>query len=174
MSKLVRGDRLPSDLRREVLARYVYRWTSDNPDRERMWRGREGAPTIPLVSDAQWLRDHAFYVTARGTLDRRRASAEPAYMAEDEGAGSRHATRKGARAKSARAVFRRRGAPVEILPSPMYRAARGRGIIHKTRKRGVLMEDARIGPEAGWDVYDVVLDDGEMTSAYGFDLRPIE
>lgn len=91
MSKLVRGDQLPSDLRREVLARYPYRWTSDNPRRESAWRNIEGKPTIPLVSDAQWLRDHAFYVTDRGTLDKRRNKhAEPAYGLED----THHATKK--------------------------------------------------------------------------------
>jgi hypothetical protein len=95
MSKLVRGDQLPSDLRREILARYLYRWTSDNQERERAWRGIKGAPTIPLVSDAQWLREHAFYVTDRGTLDKRKKGAEPAYMMEHESPGKpQHATRK--------------------------------------------------------------------------------
>lgn len=94
MSKLVRGDQLPSNLRREVLASYPYRWTSDNRERERVWRGIEGAPTIPLISDAQWLREHAFYVTDRGTLDKRKKHAEPAYMIEHEPAKAHHATRK--------------------------------------------------------------------------------
>jgi hypothetical protein len=39
MSKLVRGDQLPSNLRREVLSSYLYRWTSDNPQRDRAWQG---------------------------------------------------------------------------------------------------------------------------------------
>ena len=95
MSKLVRGDQLPSSLRRQVLARYVHRWTSDNPQREHAYRGYEGKPTIPLVSDEQWLREHAFYVTDRGTLDARRKHAEPAYMIEDKGAAKTHrATKK--------------------------------------------------------------------------------
>jgi hypothetical protein len=93
MSKLVRGDRLPSDLRRQVLSRYVHRWTSDNRDRERVWRGVKGAPTIPLQSDDQWLREHAFWVTSKGTLDARRKHAEPAFMIEDE-AKNTHATKK--------------------------------------------------------------------------------
>ena len=84
MSKLVRGDQLPSNLRREVLSSYVYRWTSDNPQRERAWTGIKGAPTMPLVSDEQWLRDHAFYVTDRGTLDKKRKHAHPAYLIEDK------------------------------------------------------------------------------------------
>jgi hypothetical protein len=84
MSKPVRGDQLPSNLRREVLSQYVYRWTSDNPQRERAW-STAGAPTMPLVSDEQWLRDHAFYVTDRGTLDKKRNKhANPAYVIEDK------------------------------------------------------------------------------------------
>jgi len=95
MSKLVRGDQLPSSLRRQVLARYVHRWTRDNPQREHAYRGHEGKPTIPLVSDEQWLREHAFYVTDRGTLDARRKHAEPAYMIEDKSSTKEHhATKK--------------------------------------------------------------------------------
>lgn len=67
-----------------------------------------------------------------------------------------------------RTTFRRAGTKVSIEPSPSGRRA---GLIHKGRKYGVLMEDARIGPAAGWDVYDVRLPDGSETSAYGFDLR---
>lgn len=37
---------------------------------------------------------------------------------------------------------------------------------------GVLLEDARVGPDAGWDVYDIRLPSGKETSAYGFDLKP--
>ena len=37
---------------------------------------------------------------------------------------------------------------------------------------GTILEDGRIGPDAGWDVYDVRLDDGRETFAYGFNLRP--
>lgn len=66
------------------------------------------------------------------------------------------------------ASFRRAGTKVSIEPSP---SGRGKGLMHKTRKYGVLMEDARVGPGAGWDVYDVRLPDGTETSAYGFDLR---
>ena len=39
----------------------------------------------PLVTDAEWLRTHAFYVTRRGRLDLRRRHAEPAcLLAEGE------------------------------------------------------------------------------------------
>ena len=63
------------------------------------------------------------------------------------------------------------GTKVSIEPTPSARRRGGKGLIHKTRKYGVLMEDARIGPGGGWDVYDVRLPDGSETSAYGFDLR---
>jgi len=110
MSKLVRGDQLPSSLRRQVLARYVHRWTSDNPQREHAYRGYEGKPTIPLVSDEQWLREHAFYVTDRGTLDARRKHAEPAYMIEDKGTAKTHrATKKSGGLKHWKVKFTRRG-----------------------------------------------------------------
>jgi hypothetical protein len=74
----VRGDRLPSALREQVLRSYTYRWTKDNPHRERMWRGIPGAPTIPLISDEQWLREHAFEVTKKGKLSLRSRHAAPA------------------------------------------------------------------------------------------------
>jgi hypothetical protein len=70
------------------------------------------------------------------------------------------------------ATYRRKGTHVCIKPTPEYRRKKGQGIIHLSKKCGVLMEDARIGPEAGWDVYDVRLDDGEETAAYGFDMTP--
>ena len=39
-------------------------------------------PTIPLVSDDEWLRQHAFYVTANGDLSQRHRHCEPALMVE--------------------------------------------------------------------------------------------
>lgn len=35
---------------------------------------------------------------------------------------------------------------------------------------GKIMEEGRIGPDAGWDVYDVMLDSGRETFAHGFEL----
>jgi len=56
----------------------------------------------------------------------------------------------------------------------VFRRARtnpkGRGMSYPAG-RVVLLEDARIGPDAGWDVVDVRLDDGEESSAYSFDLN---
>jgi len=80
--RLVRGDRLPAEARAEVLRAYIYRWTAENPDRERAWRGIKGQPTLPLQSDAAWLAEHAFHVTDSGRLARNRHRAEPAFMAD--------------------------------------------------------------------------------------------
>lgn len=97
--RLVRGDRLPPQARRDVLASYGYRWTHENAKRI----GRcpacaqqaacGGAAEVngtpwheyhnPLVSDEQWLRDHAFYVTRLGALSRRHRHCEPGWMAEE-------------------------------------------------------------------------------------------
>jgi len=67
----------------------------------------------------------------------------------------------------------RAGTLVSIRPTPKHRRERGTGLIHLEPKEGVLLEDARIGPEAGWDVYDVQLANGKTTSAYGFDMTPL-
>lgn len=111
---LIRGDELRPELQRQVLARYVHRHTVENarqsyhgrcPNCEQMaaigfrtgWPG--DAPKIwtrdewhayhtthgaPLVTDAEWLRAHAFYVTRSGHLDERRHYAEPAIIADRE------------------------------------------------------------------------------------------
>jgi len=97
--KLVRGDRLTPRQRREVLAGFIYRWTTENPQRVRAWGGcskcdvrhpyvnskssdGHSHPTIPLVSDDAWLRQHAFYVTAPGGLSQRHRHCEPALTIE--------------------------------------------------------------------------------------------
>jgi hypothetical protein len=64
--RLVHGDRLPDDARREALARFVHRYL-----------GRKVWPT-----DAEWLAGHAFYVTKSGRLSRSHHHCEPAFMAE--------------------------------------------------------------------------------------------
>jgi len=79
---VIRGDKLPRHLQEEVLRTFIYRWTTDNTQREHAWRNLE-KPRIPLITDAQWLREHAFHVTKAGKLDVRHAHAEPHYMADD-------------------------------------------------------------------------------------------
>lgn len=81
---LIKGSRLTRAQREIVLATYLYRWTRDNPRREDYWRGIAGKPTMPLVSDAEWLADHAFHFIADGSrLHARHRHCEPAYMAEE-------------------------------------------------------------------------------------------
>lgn len=77
---LIRGDQLPENARRQVLAAYVYRWTHDNKERKRAWSCAGGTPSMPLISDDQWLKEHAFHVTRSGDLDARYRHAEPAFL----------------------------------------------------------------------------------------------
>jgi hypothetical protein len=97
---LVRGDRLPHNLQLEVLRRFIYRWTKDNSDRARVYHCpvckvpggdpnggvpcRQYHPTMPLQTDAQWLKEHAFHVTKdMSRLMHNRRHAEPSYMAKE-------------------------------------------------------------------------------------------
>lgn len=38
-------------------------------------------------------------------------------------------------------------------------------------KCGVILDEARIGADAGWDIYDIKLDAGRTTFAPGFNIR---
>jgi hypothetical protein len=96
--KLVKGPELPPDLKADVLRCFVHRWTHENA--KQTYGGRcpacvqrapdplevNGVPWheyhVPLVSDAEWLAAHAFYVTRDGRLSSRHNHAEPAYLAE--------------------------------------------------------------------------------------------
>jgi hypothetical protein len=92
--KLVRGDRLTPRQRVEVLAAFIYRWTRENAQRVQAWgecskcdvrrpyvnlKSSDGHshPAIPLVSDNDWLGQHAFYVTEDGDLSKRHRHCEP-------------------------------------------------------------------------------------------------
>lgn len=95
----IRGDKLPSALRERVLNAFPYRWTTGNRQRLQAYQPcplcdirnpavaptAEGHnhPTIPLISDEQWLAEHAFWFKD-GQLDPRKRFAEPAYMADRE------------------------------------------------------------------------------------------
>lgn len=84
---LIRGNELNEAQRRLVLAAFGYRWTTDNKERATRWLGRAGGvPRIPLVTDDQWLKDHAFHFVKDGSrMMATRHHAEPAYMADDPG-----------------------------------------------------------------------------------------
>ena len=70
MNGYVRGDNLPPTARAEVLAAFIYRWTSDNPSRKRAY-ARIARPRVPRITDEEWLRRYAFRVTKAGRLYRR-------------------------------------------------------------------------------------------------------
>jgi hypothetical protein len=77
--KLIKGDDLNQTQTEQVLSAFIYRWTSDNNARERVW-ANISKPTIPLVSDNQWLKDHAFWFINDGSRLATRHHAEPVYM----------------------------------------------------------------------------------------------
>lgn len=82
---LVRGDRLSDSARRQVLSAFGYRWTHENEMRARSWCRQSGfdPPKIPLISDNQWLQEHAFHVVKNGSrLMRNRPHSEPAFLVE--------------------------------------------------------------------------------------------
>ena len=66
-----------------------------------------------------------------------------------------------------RTVFVKAGTKVHRLP---HKSKPGKGMSYG-EATGTLLEDARIGPQAGWDVYDIHVPGQEDESAYGFDLR---
>jgi len=99
--ELARGDRLTAALRRQVLAAFVHRWTHENA--KQTYNGRcpacvqqrqcggdmvvDGKPWheyhVPLVTDQEWLREHAFHVTVNGRLSARHKHCESAFLAYD-------------------------------------------------------------------------------------------
>lgn len=91
---LIRGDHLTLAQRRLVLRAFIYRWTRENFDRVRAYgpcpecdianpavqatAGKHRHPTMPLDSDENWLRAHAFHFTQDGgRLMENRRYAEP-------------------------------------------------------------------------------------------------
>lgn len=103
---LIPGDRLTPSLRRAVLATFVHRWTHENArqsysgrcpacvQRERC--GQLSTVTLsdgqivnwhdyhmPLQSDEDWLRAHAFHVTRGGRLDADASHCEPIIVADE-------------------------------------------------------------------------------------------
>lgn len=81
--KLIKGKDLNSSQRGQVLNTYVYRWTSDNKRRESIYANIAGKPTTPLITDNQWLREHAFWFLNDGSrLDYTHKHCEPAFMAD--------------------------------------------------------------------------------------------
>lgn len=79
---LIKGKDLTGRQREQVLGAYIYRWTTGNSRRLQMWRGLM-QPTIPLISDDEWIRDHAFHFVLNGSrLTANHRHAELACMAD--------------------------------------------------------------------------------------------
>ena len=79
--RLVKGDHLTESVRKEVLAAYVYRLTTENGYPEHMpWPASLGKATVPAQTDAEWLASHAFWVTDAGHLAKNRHHCEPLSM----------------------------------------------------------------------------------------------
>ena len=81
---LIRGEDLSFQQRRLVLAAFSYRWTHENPNRRHVWsRVQAGPPSLPLQTDSQWLREHAFYFVRDGSrLSHRHHFCVPHYLAD--------------------------------------------------------------------------------------------
>jgi hypothetical protein len=79
----LKGTLLTPDQVDQVKRAFIYRWIKDNPKRESVWRNISGPPTIPLISDEQWLAEHAFWFTSGGKLSQKHNHCEPEYMADD-------------------------------------------------------------------------------------------
>lgn len=74
---LIRGDQLNLQARREVLTAYVNRFTKEN---------KHNHPRLheSSITDEEWLKRNAFYVTNSGRLDKRYNHCEPAFMIDEE------------------------------------------------------------------------------------------
>lgn len=77
---LIHGKDLNQKQREVVLAAFGYRWTKENVNRASNWHGIKGAPTVPLISDDEWLKKYSFHFTADGVrLHPHRHFCEPYY-----------------------------------------------------------------------------------------------
>lgn len=82
MPRCIRGDKLTPAQRLEVLAAFVHRDTVERPwiEKDRIRHGR----TVERVTDEEWLKTHAFYITQDGHLATKPAYCEPASYDDDD------------------------------------------------------------------------------------------
>ena len=86
--KLIKGTDLTPKQTQQVLCAYIYRWTTGNCARVRVWE-KLPKPKMALISDHEWLRIHAFwFVDDLSRPAKRRRHAEPAYLAADYSCGA--------------------------------------------------------------------------------------
>lgn len=89
---LITGSKLNPRQRSQVLFAFVHRWTHENSRQSYGGRcpacvqsGLDHAYHAPIISDEQWLNEHAFHFVKDGSrLSARHSACEPAYFAESE------------------------------------------------------------------------------------------
>lgn len=101
---LVNGNQLSDTTKQAVLRAFVHRWTieagnGDCPACRAVkfpyitGQALPSGPVVhtreswhayhaPVITDAEWIADHAFYVKKDGSLDARYGHCEPAFLAE--------------------------------------------------------------------------------------------
>lgn len=72
MKKPIRGSELPLHAQKEVLQRFVHRYTKDHIPN---W-ARDTDYAVQFASDADWLANTCFYINADGSLDGRHRYCE--------------------------------------------------------------------------------------------------
>lgn len=78
MPQLVKGENLTADQIKQVKATFVYRLTVENGYPQR----NPCKASVPAIRDAQWLREHAFYINRDGKLASKPRHCEPVCLAE--------------------------------------------------------------------------------------------
>lgn len=78
--KLTLGTKLTQSQVQQVKRAFVHRPTTENGYPQ---RNRYGL-SIPAISDAQWIAEHAFYIKDDGNLADKPRFAEPFYLADKD------------------------------------------------------------------------------------------
>ena len=80
MAKLIKGENLTTEQKKEVKAAFINRFTSEHRP---AWANRSDCLSFPTHgTDEEWIIDHAFYMTKGGKLDKNHRHCEPSYMTE--------------------------------------------------------------------------------------------
>lgn len=82
--KLIKGNELSGAVCTDVLRSFVHRMTKENIKQQPAMAKRafDHGYKMPIISDTDWLKDHAFYVTNAGNLSCRHNHCEPAFMTD--------------------------------------------------------------------------------------------
>lgn len=79
-AKLIKGENLTPAQIKQVKAAFINRLTTENGYPQRNPTGAR----VPAISDAQWLRETAFYFRQDGTLAAKPAHSVPAWLADQQ------------------------------------------------------------------------------------------